>query len=103
MKIQLIVLSLFVVAVLSHGHGDDSENQVGRRRHFRGSRRNDNQVTKVQESDSDVEDSASEDDSNSSKNAEHEGGKRGCGGKKRGWGSRRRENDEDEAQEGVEG
>lgn len=61
MKIQLIILGLFVVAALANPHrdeNDENQNQVGRRRHFRGRRRNDNQIAANAE-DAELEDSLS--------------------------------------------
>lgn len=59
MKLQLIILAVFVVATLAHRHRDGDEDQVGSsRRQFRGRRRNDNQIAANAE-DAELEDSIS--------------------------------------------
>jgi hypothetical protein len=99
MKIQLLILSLFVVAALSHGR-DNGENQVGRRRRqFRGSRQKENQLTELPD-DSEVDEAVLiEEDFEKSLNTKNNGEKRRCGGRRR-WGSRRRGSNGDEVQEG---
>lgn len=83
MKIQLIILGLFVVTTLAHRHkNSDDEDQVGTRRHFRGRRRNDNQVAANAE-DAELEDSISAEEGNVGKGSD---GRNGCGS---GRGSRR--------------
>lgn len=95
MKIQLVLLALFVIATMAHRHGDDDENQVGARRHYRGRRRNDNQIAANAE-DAELEDSVSSSDDNTTERSH----RRGCWsrrGGKRGErkGARRPENDGD--------
>lgn len=51
MKIQLLILGLLVIATLAHRRKGDDENQIGTRRHYRGSRRNDNQISANAEND----------------------------------------------------
>lgn len=76
MKLQLIILGLFVVATLAHRHGDqEGENQYGRRRHYRNSRRHDNQIATNTE-DADLEDSISSEDEHVKPESSH---RRGCG------------------------
>lgn len=96
MKIQLIILGLFVVATLAHRHRDgEDENQVGRRRHYRGRRRDDNQVAANAE-DAELEDNVSSDDETVTE-AVRVGRRRGCGkGSRRGGrrgGNRQHEHD----------
>lgn len=104
MKIQLIILGLFVVATLAHRHEDgDDDNQIVRRRHFRGRRRNDNQIA------ADAEDAELEVDSIPSEPSEADtteptrrrgcgsrrGGRRGGSRRWEGKGGRRHEHDQD--------
>lgn len=97
MKIQLVFLALFVVATMAHRHREgDDENQVGERRHYRGRRREDNQIAANAE-DAELEDSVASDDDNIATERSH---RRGCGsrrGGKRGErkGARRPESDTD--------
>lgn len=85
MKVQLIFLVLFVVSTLAHRHRDgDDESQVGSRRHFRGRRRNENQVAANAE-DAELEDSISAEDETISEGFERKRDWKGCGrGSRRG-------------------
>lgn len=82
MKLQLIILSLLVVATFAHRHGDgEGENQHERRRHYRNRRRNDNQIAANAE-DADLEDSISSEDEHVKVNTESS--RRGGCGRRRG-------------------
>lgn len=88
MKIQLIIiLGLFVVATLARNRDEDDENQVGRRRHFRGRRRNnDNQIAADAE-DAELEDTIPSEDETVTE-TDRAGRRRGCGNRSRKGGRR---------------
>src|SRR5690349_6643814 len=107
MRIQIVILALFVVAICAHRHNDDEEKQVGGRQSYRGRRRNDNQIEANAE-DAELEDtSAPTEDENAPERSHRRGGCGGRRGSKRGEkkGARKPEqSDEDiDVRQGEEG
>lgn len=84
MRIQLIILGIFVVVALTHGHRDD-ENHVGRRRSYRGRRGDEDRISANAE---DAEHEIDEVPSDTGATKERGSGRQGCGQKQ----GNRREN-----------